>query len=117
MRRVVITGIGIVSPIGNNLEENKRGIYEGRCGIAPITYFDTEEYKVKMAGKLKNLDMTEYFSPKEIKRMDKFVALAIIAARQVVSNSGISEFDAWNSCPHCDRVRFEGKLQLCIRWF
>ena len=60
-RRIVVTGIGAITPIGNNVEEFWKGIKEGVCGIDEITLFDTTDYKVKLAGELKNYNPEEYF--------------------------------------------------------
>ena len=60
MRRVVITGMGCVTPIGNNVNESWKSILENKCGIAPITRFDTTDFKVKLAGEVKNLDFNDY---------------------------------------------------------
>lgn len=96
MRRVVITGMGILSPIGNNLEENFKSLQEGKCGIAPITYFNTDNSKVKVAGELKNCELTDYLPMKEVKRMDRFVSLAMIAAKEAIESSGLCEYADWN---------------------
>lgn len=96
MRRVVITGMGILSPIGNNLNENLEGLKAGKCGIAPITYFDTSECKVKVAGELKNFDLKDYFSPKDVRHLDRFVALALIAAREAIDSSKLMECEGLN---------------------
>lgn len=93
MRRVVITGMGILSPIGNNLEENKNALKEGKCGIDAITYFNTENSKVKVAGELKGCDLTEFLTAKEVKRMDRFVSLAMIAAKEAMEDSGFAKCD------------------------
>ena len=62
MERVVITGMGAVTPIGNDVEALFTSIKEGNCGIAPITHFDTTDYKVKLAAEVKDLDMEQYFN-------------------------------------------------------
>ncbi len=96
MRRVVITGMGAVSPIGINVEQNFDGLKNGRCGIAPITYFDTSNRKVKVAGEIKNLNLEDYFPKKEIKRMDRYVALALIAAGEAIKDSGLLESESFD---------------------
>lgn len=90
MRRVVITGMGVVTPIGNNVSETWNGVKEGRCGIAPITHYDTTDRKVKVAGEVKNLNLEDYLDKRELKKMDKFCAFALIAADEAVKDSGIS---------------------------
>lgn len=96
MRRVVITGMGIVSPIGNNLQENRESLFEGKSGIAPITHFDTTECKIKVAGELKNFKFEDYISPKDVKRLDRFVSLALVASKEAVSMSGLLDYDEWD---------------------
>lgn len=90
MRRVVITGMGAVTPIGNNVAETWSGIKEGKCGIAPITHYDTTDRKVKVAGEVKNLNLEEHVDKKELRKMDTFCAFALIAADEAVKDSGIS---------------------------
>lgn len=90
MRRVVITGLGAVTPIGNSVQETWENVKAGTCGIAPITYFDTTERKVKVAGELKNLVLEDFIDKKELRKMDRFAAYGIIAAREAVQDAGIS---------------------------
>lgn len=88
-RRVVITGMGAVSPIGNTAEEMWQSAREGRCGIGPITHFDTTNHKVKLAGEVKDLDFTPYLDKKELRRMDLFSQYAMVAAIQAWRDSGL----------------------------
>ena len=88
-RRVVITGMGAVSPIGNTAEEMWQSAREGRCGIGPITHFDTTNHKVKLAGEVKDLDFTPYLDKKELRRMDLFSQYAMAAAIQAWRDSGL----------------------------
>lgn len=88
-RRVVITGMGAVSPIGNTAEEMWQSAQEGRCGIGPITHFDTTNHKVKLAGEVKDLDFTPYLDKKELRRMDLFSQYAMVAAIQAWRDSGL----------------------------
>ena len=90
MRRVVITGLGAVTPIGNTVSETWENVKAGKCGIAPITYFDTTDRKVKVAGEVKNLDIESLIDKKELRKMDKFSAFAIIAANEAVADAAIS---------------------------
>ena len=90
-RRVVITGLGAITPIGNNVEEFWNGIKQGKCGIDQITEFDASNYKVKLAGEVKNYNPEDYFERKEAKRMDKFSQFAIIAAREAWKDSGLDK--------------------------
>lgn len=89
-RRVVITGMGAITPIGNTVEETWQGIREGRCGIDFITKYDTSTRKVKVAGEIKNLNLEDYIDKRELRKMDRFVALAMIAADEAVADAGIS---------------------------
>ena len=90
-RRVVITGLGAITPIGNNVEEFWKGIKTSKCGIAPITEFDTEKFKVKLAGEVKNYNPEDYFDKRSCKRLDKFSQFAIIASREAMKDSGITQ--------------------------
>ena len=86
-RRVVITGMGAVTPIGNTVSETWDSIKAARCGIDFITAFDTTEYKAKLAAEVKNLEMESYFSARELKFNDRFTAFARIAAKQAVADA------------------------------
>lgn len=88
-RRVVITGMGVVSPIGNNVDEVWENLKNHVCGIDEITLFDTTAFKVKLAGEVKNLDMDSYLTKKQQKNNAKFVRFAKISARQAIDDSGI----------------------------
>ncbi|HIS80849.1 MAG TPA: beta-ketoacyl-ACP synthase II [Candidatus Scatomonas merdavium] len=92
-RRVVVTGLGAVTPIGNNVEEFWQGIQEGRVGIGPITKFDTTEYKVKIAAEVKNFKAADYMDFKAAKRMEAFSQYAVAAAKEAFAQSGISMED------------------------
>ncbi|HJB05605.1 MAG TPA: beta-ketoacyl-ACP synthase II [Candidatus Merdibacter merdigallinarum] len=88
-RRVVVSGMGAVSPIGNSVEELWQGIRTHRCGIDAITHFDTADYKVKLAAEIKDLDMEQYFSKRDLKFNDRFTQFARIAAKQAMQDSGL----------------------------
>ena len=90
-RRVVITGLGAITPVGNNVEEFWKGIKEGKCGIDEITAFDTTGYKVHLAGEIKGYNAEDYFDKREAKRMDKFSQYGIIAAREAWKDSGLDK--------------------------
>ena len=90
-RRVVITGLGAITPIGNTVEEFWKGIKEGKCGIDEITLFDTTEFKVKLAGEVKNYNPEDYFDKRTAKRMDRCSHFAIIAAREAWKDSGLDK--------------------------
>lgn len=86
-RRVVITGIGTINPLGNNIEEYFSNLEKGISGAAPITHFDTEKYKTKFACEIKNYDPSQYFDRKEVRKYDLFTQYALIAADQAVSDA------------------------------
>lgn len=89
LRRVVVTGIGGVSPVGNTLDETWNNLVNGVNGIAPITLFDATDYKAKVAGEVKNFEPRDYMSKQEILRSDRFSQLAMAAAVQAVEESGV----------------------------
>lgn len=89
-RRVVVTGLGAITPIGNNTEEFWKGLKEGKCGIDEITLYDTTGYKVKLAGEVKNYNPEDYFDKRSAKRLDRFTQFAIIAAKEAMNDSGIN---------------------------
>ena len=91
MRRVVITGLGVISPIGNDVNALWNSIEEGVCGIAPITHFDTSDYKVKLAAEVKDLDMEAYFSKRDLKFNDRFTQFARIASKQAMQDAGFDK--------------------------
>lgn len=89
-RRVVITGLGAVTPIGNSVEEFWNGIKNGKCGIDEIKGFDNSDYKVKLAAEVKDFNPENYFDRREAKRMDKFSHFAIVASREAMKDSQIN---------------------------
>ena len=90
-RRVVITGLGAITPVGNNTEEFWKNIKAGKCGIDEITAFDTTNYKVKLAGEVKNYNPEDYFDKRTAKRMDRFSQFAIIAAKEAWEDSKLDK--------------------------
>lgn len=91
MRRVVITGLGAITPLGNNVDEFWKGIKEGKCGIDYITKFDTTDFKVKLAAEVKGYNAEDYFDRREAKRLDKFSQYAMIVAREAWKDSGLDK--------------------------
>lgn len=87
--RVVVTGMGAITPIGNSVEAFWNGLKEKKVGIGPITSFDTAEYKVKLAAEVKNFDPKEYIDPKAARRMERFSQFAVAAAKEALEQSGI----------------------------
>lgn len=90
-KRVVITGLGAITPIGNDVEEMWKAIENKECGINEISLFDTTNFKTKLAAEVKNYDPLDYFELKQAKRFDRSSQFAIIAAREAVKNSGITK--------------------------
>lgn len=89
MKRAVVTGMGAISPIGNNIEEFYNGLYEGKNGINFITRFDTEEFKVKVAAEVKDFDPLKYIEKNQIRKMDLYTQYAVAASQQAVEMSGL----------------------------
>lgn len=89
MRRVVVTGIGMITPVGNNTSDSWNAVKNGECGIGPITHYDTTGRKVTLAGEVKGYDPAATIDPKELRKMDRFVQFAMTAASEAVEASGI----------------------------
>lgn len=88
-RRVVITGLGIVSPVGNTIETAWDNLIKGRSGISTITRFDTTKFTTQIAGEVKDFDVSQYLSPKEARQMDTFIHYGIAAGLQAWADSGL----------------------------
>lgn len=88
-RRVVVTGIGAITPLGNNMADTWNGLKNGKNGIAPITLFDTEKYKAKLAAEVKDFDPKEYLEINDVLRTDRYAQFAVAAAQQAVDESGV----------------------------
>ena len=89
-RRVVITGMGAITPIGNSVEEFWNSIKEGKTGFGPITYFDTADYRCKLAAEVKDFDPTQYMDKKSARRMEQFCQFAVAAAGQAIADAGLT---------------------------
>lgn len=89
LKRVVVTGIGAVTPLGNNVSELWDNLIKGVSGAAPITHFDTTQFKTKFACEVKNFDAIKYFDRKEVRKLDLYAQYAIAAAKEALDNSGI----------------------------
>ncbi len=87
-RRVVVTGIGTINPLGNNIEEYFSNLEKGVSGAAPITHFDAEKFKTRFACEVKNYDWTQHFDRKEVRKYDLFTQYALVAATQAVEDAG-----------------------------
>ena len=88
-RRVVVTGLGMLSPLGNNVEQSWQGVIAGKSGISSITRFDTENFGVKIGGQISGLALDDYMDPKEARRMDAFMQYGMVAAIQAVQDAGL----------------------------
>ena len=90
-RRVVVTGLGLVSPIGNDVKTSFQAAIEGKNGIDQVTLFDTTDWKVKIAGEVKHLNFEDFIEKKSIKRQDRVINLALVAAKEAYEQSGLNE--------------------------
>ena len=88
-RRVVVTGLGMVSPAGNTVAETWSNVSEGRSGIAPITGFDVSAFSTRFGGEIRNFDIEKYFEPKEARKCDTFIHFGIASTEQAIADSGI----------------------------
>src|SRR2546426_3693251 len=99
-RRVVITGLGVVSPLGNDLDTFWTGLVTGKCGVGKITAFDASQFDTKIAAEVKNFDPAPAFpSPKEIRRTDRFAQYGVHAAWQALRDAGLDREQ-----PDCDEI-------------
>ena len=89
LKRVVVTGLGAVTPLGNTVEETWNNLVAGVSGAAPITLFDASDFKTQFACEVKNLKVNDFIDRKEARKMDRYAQLAIIAAMQAVQDSGM----------------------------
>ena len=89
MKRVVVTGMGAITPIGNSVEEFWNGIKEQKIGFAPITYFDATEYKAHLAAEVKGFNAKDYMSPKAARRMELFSQYAVAATKEAIEDAGL----------------------------
>ena len=89
LKRVVVTGLGALTPIGNNIEDFWQGLANGKSGGAPITYFDTSKFKTKFACELKHFNISDFLDRKEQRRMDKFTQYAMVSTEEAITDSGL----------------------------
>ncbi len=92
LKRVVVTGMGALTPIGNNVNEYWEGLVNGVSGAAPITYYDASKFKTRFACELKNFNVTDYMNRKDARKMDKFTQYAMVASDEAIADSGL-DFD------------------------
>jgi 3-oxoacyl-[acyl-carrier-protein] synthase II len=90
-KRVVVTGIGAITPIGNTAAEYWSGLVNGKSGAALITRFDTTKFKTRFACEVKNFDPLNYFEKKDVKRFDRYAQFAMVAASEAVSDAGLTD--------------------------
>lgn len=97
MKRVVVTGLGAVTPIGNNVEAFWKGIKAGKCGIDTVTHFDASAFKTQIAGEVKDFEPTDYMDKKEARKMDRYTQFALVAATEAVEDAKLNmeDEDAW----------------------
>ncbi|MGB3344079.1 MAG: beta-ketoacyl-ACP synthase II [Aequorivita sp.] len=93
LKRVVVTGLGALTPIGNNLQEYWDALVSGKSGCAPITYFDTEKFKTKFACELKNFNAEDFFDRKEARKLDRFAQYALVSSDEAILDAGIDFID------------------------
>ncbi|HTN33564.1 MAG TPA: beta-ketoacyl-ACP synthase II [Marinobacter sp.] len=93
-RRVVITGMGMLSPLGNDVQTSWAGIQAGRSGISAIDRFDASAHNTRIGGAIKGLDLDAWLSPKDARKLDAFIHYGLIAAQQAVDNSGLADYSA-----------------------
>ena len=89
LKRVVVTGLGAVTPVGNSPEETWKNLCNGVSGAAPITLFDASKFKTQFACEVKGLNAADYIDRKELRKMDRYAQLAMVSAIQAVGDSGI----------------------------
>ena len=89
LKRVVVTGLGALTPIGNNIGDFWQGLVNGESGAASITYFDTSKFKTKFACELKHFDISDFLDRKEQRRMDKFTQYAMVSTEEAINDSGL----------------------------
>ncbi len=88
-RRVVVTGLGMVSPVGNSVNDSWSAVVSGKSGIAPITHFDVSAYSTRFGGGVKNFDVTSRLSAKEARKMDMFIQYGMYAGIEAIEDSGL----------------------------
>ncbi len=94
MKRVVVTGIGMINSLGLEKESSFKAIVDGQCGIKSISLFDTEKHSVKIAGEITDFDPTIVMNPKDVKKADRFIQLGLFAAKEAMSDANFDSFDA-----------------------
>ena len=96
LKRVVVTGLGAVTPLGNSAEETWKNAIAGKSGAAPITHFDASQFKTQFACEVKNFNPTDYIDRKEARKMDTFCQYALVAAKMAITDSGLTDYEGLN---------------------
>jgi 3-oxoacyl-[acyl-carrier-protein] synthase II len=91
LKRVVVTGLGALTPIGNTLEEYWDGLISGKSGAGPITYFDAEKFKTRFACELKNFNVHDFLDRKEARKLDRFTQYAIVASEEAIADANFDD--------------------------
>lgn len=94
MKRVVVTGIGMINSLGLDKESSFKAIVDGQCGIKSISLFDTEKHSVKIAGEITDFDPTTVMNPKEVKKADRFIQLGLVAAKEAMADANFDSYEA-----------------------
>ena len=89
LKRVVVTGLGAITPLGKTLTETWEGLVNGKSGAGPITHFDASKFKTQFACEVKNFDPNQYFDRKEARKLDRYAQFALIAADEAIADSGM----------------------------
>ena len=89
-RRVVVTGMGLLSPVGNSLDSAWSALLAGRSGIGPITHFDASAFATRIAGEVRGFDPAQWIAPKDVKKMDPFVHYGVAASLMAIADAGIA---------------------------
>src|SRR3990167_4126879 len=109
-RRVVVTGMGIVSPLGNDLASNWDGIVNGRSGIGMVEGFDASTYPTRIAGEIRDFDITRWVSPKDAKKMDHFIHYGVAASVMAMADAGLEDRGERRAHRRADRLRHRRHL-------
>ena len=94
LKRVVVTGIGMINSLGLDKESSFKAIVDGQCGIKSISLFDTEKHSVKIAGEITDFDPKTVMNPKDVKKADRFIQLGLVAAKEAMADAAFDSFDA-----------------------
>ena len=94
LKRVVVTGIGMINSLGLDKESSFKAIVDGQCGIKSISLFDTEKHSVKIAGEITDFDPTTVMNPKDVKKADRFIQLGLVAAKEAMADAAFDSFEA-----------------------